>query len=291
MTVEVDVDRFHEEGYLVFRGVFDKARIADYRRKLDEGAAFAGDLLTQPDFAELVVEPLFLDVARKLLGGRPTYFGFSSVSRATTAGTASWHRDNADRLDFTGPDWSGGPYTPIRFGLYMQDHRTLSGGLMIRPKTHRADSIGLKSLAYIDTEPGDVAVWNMRILHAGGGKRLRDDPARPIDLPEAKATPPEAFLPEPEGKRYAAFVSYGLGGDPHTERYIEYLATRKFMVDLWRMSRPCERARELLAGADLDYRDIWAELGDRPGIGAHVNHVEKAHLTGERTWTAVAASH
>lgn len=291
MSIEVDVQKFHEEGYLIFRNVFDKNKIAEYRRKLDAAPPFEADLIGEPDFCELVVDPVIIGIARKILGSQPTYFGFSSISRATTAGTASWHRDNADRFDFKAPDWTGGPYTMIRFGIYMQDHKNNSGGLLLRPNTHRADSVGLKTLLYVDTQPGDLAVWNMRILHAGGGKRLRSDPERSIDIPEAAKIAPEDFLPEPEGARYAAFITYGLSGDEHTERYLDYLSTRKFMTDLWSRAKVCDRAKELLANADVHYRDVWSEIKDRPGIGANAGHVEKAHLKGETKGLEIAASH
>lgn len=291
MSVNVDLRKFNEDGYLVFRNVFDTDRITEYKRKLDTQPKFGGDLLSQEDYADLITDPLITGIARQLIGGQPTYFGCSSISRATTAGTAYWHRDNADRLDMKGPDWGGTPYTPIRFGLYMQDHRNYSGGLLLRPGTHRPDLSSSKTVAYVDTVPGDLVVWNMRLVHAGGGKRLKADPMRPIDIPEANNTPTEALIPEPEGPRYAAFLTYGLSGNEHTERFIDYLATRAYQVDLWKRSTLSARAKELLPNADLHYRDIWAEIKDKPGIGAHVNHCEKAHLAGETKWAEVAASH
>lgn len=291
MSINVDLKKFNEDGYLVLRGVFDTDRINEYKHKLDTKPKFGGDLLAQEDYAELITDPLITGIARELLGARPTYFGCSSISRATTAGTAFWHRDNADRLDMKGPDWGGGPYTPIRFGLYMQDHRNYSGGLLLRPGTHKPEKATSKTVTYVDTVPGDLVVWNMRLVHAGGGKRLKADPERPIDIPEANKTAPEDMLPDPEGARYAAFLTYGLSGDPHTERFIDYLATRAYQVDLWKRSKLSNRARELLPQADVYYRDIWADIKDKPGIGAHANHCEKAHLVGETKWAEVQASH
>lgn len=291
MMPDVDVEKFQSDGYLIFRGVFDKERVANYRAIVDSKPLIPGDLLSQPELCELVFDPVITGIAAKLLGSKPTYFGYSSMSKAGTAGTAAWHRDNADRLDPLAPDWQGGPYTLIRFGLYMQDHKNFSGGLLMRPKSHLQENFRSSTLVYADTEPGDLAVWNMRILHAGDGWRRKVDRERAIDIPESKTISPDDVLPTPPGARYAAFITYGLSGDEHTERYIDYLATRSFMTNLWQKSKLSDRAKEMLPDAPFNYRHIWSEIKDRPNIGQNAGHVEKAHLVGATKWAEVRASH
>lgn len=290
-NIEIDLDKYNSDGYILMKNVFSKDEIASWRSQLDEKPPIGGDLLNDPRFYHIVYDKRTVEVATAILGRKPTYFEFSSMNRAVSgAPFTGWHRDNADRVDPTGPDWTGGPYSCIRFGIYLQDHKRHSGGLMLRPKTHRAEHFNSNEAVYLDSEPGDLAVWDMRIVHAGLSVRRKADPNRIVDVPEMKTIDPAELLPSPEGYRYAAFISYG-ADDEHTQKYIDYLTTRAFMVGSWKRCNPCAEAMRDLPRDALNYRHVWDEIKDRPGIGANTGHVEKAHLQGAVKGDEIAASH
>jgi len=289
IDIDVDVEKFERDGYLIFRQAYTPEQVMEWRALVDATPPRSGDLLSQDCFAHFVLDPTILHIARKLLDEQPTYFGFSSISRGGSPGTVNWHRDNADRLDVEGPDWSG-PYSLIRFGIYMQDHKHHSGGLIMRPGSHLSQNFKSSELVYADTMPGDLAVWNMRILHAGEGWRSIADPEKAMDIPEANAADPATLLDQPPGKRYAMFVSYGRN-DAHTQRYIDYLSTRTFMVNIWKQSVPSDEIQASLANHDVVFRNIWSEIKDRPNIGQHAGHVEGAHLPNHPNGIEQPASH
>jgi hypothetical protein len=114
--------------------------------------------------------------------------GFSAVA---------WHRDNVNRKLGVGPDWdeSDGRYGLVRVGIYLQEfaasnfrlgfipgsHRfspeasplnrtvreaiyTLQGGLAYLGPTFQGLT---RSAEWVATEPGDIIVFDPRILHSG----------------------------------------------------------------------------------------------------------------------------
>lgn len=291
-NIMVDLDKYFSDGYLLMKNVFSKDEIASWRKQLDASPPLGGDLLNDPRFYHIVYDNRILEVAALILGKKPTYFEFSSMNRAKNDGPfTGWHRDNADRLDPTGPDWGPpNPYSCIRFGIYLQDHKRTSGGLMLRPKTHRAEHFNDKEGVYLDNEPGDLAVWDMRIVHAGLGVRRKKEPNRVVEVAEMKTIDPAELMPPHDGWRYAAFISYG-ADDQHTQNYIDYLTTREFMVGAWKRCNPCPEALRDLPRDRLNYRHIWDEIKDKPGIGANKGHVEKAHLAGAAKGAEIEASH
>src|SRR5688572_27727505 len=140
----VDTGRFWQDGYLIVRKVFSPDEIAAFREattqqfKLDEAKGLTllednvhgvkGDILSKEFLREILLDERVLDVARKILGERPVYFGDSNYQIAVPWGQTHlkgghWHKDNrrSDRDDPTGLDWQG--QNPIiRMGLYLQDH-------------------------------------------------------------------------------------------------------------------------------------------------------------------------
>jgi len=108
-------------------------------------------------------------------------------------------------------------------GIYLQDHRRHSGGLKIKAGSHLRD--GGPSIL-VDSNAGDVVVWNMRILHSGNAVRLRL-------LPNFAAIPPSSHLRRLkigedmiplwmqlplQRERAAMFMSFGVESK-HLDRY------------------------------------------------------------------------
>lgn len=252
--MDVDVDSYKYDGYLILRDVFSLAEIEEFRQKSKSWQGKPGDLLMKRDLAPLVWDNRIVEIACKLLGAQPVYFGFSSMNYGVTEQGGKWHRDNAERFDLTHADWQS-PYTIIRFGIYMQDHTKYSGGLMLRPTSHRPECVNTNKIAWADTRPGDVAVWNMRMLHAGGATLLKDFKNTAV-VPDLAEKLSKSDLVEIDmGERLAAFISYGIR-DIHLDNYIKWLKTRDFMINLWAKSTVTDFARQQLAKAGVDLLEV-----------------------------------
>jgi hypothetical protein len=235
-------DRFARDGFVVVRNVFSAPEIEDMRAcvrqqiEVDraegkfEDAFYQymgvrsgrGDLLSKIHLRGILLDPRILDTARSLLPAKPLlYFGESTYQLGSSG--RYFHRDNVDRGKAEGPDWCG-DYPLLRMGIYLQDHRRHSGGLKVRIGSHRHDG-GRACL--VDSEPGDVVVWNMRTLHSGNAVRLRFWPSFAALAPNGQLRrlrlgedmiPGWLQLPV-ERERAALFMSYGVES-PHLDRYI-----------------------------------------------------------------------
>lgn len=255
--MKIDSARYWRDGYLTIRGAFTRAEVADYRAKALANAGKGGDLLTRPDFQNFVLDPRIVTAAGELLDGDPLYFGFSSANLAVTPATGSWHRDCADRLDFTASDWQS-RYTLLRFGLYLQDHKRHSGGLNVRPTSHEAATAGTEEVAYVNSAVGDLVVWNLRTLHSGDGQRLKFPWWKDLDPKKFDRIPAWNVMPKHDS-RIALFATYAVES-VHLDYYIEYLKTRDFMLRMWNSSTMSGEVADRAAKAGLKLRDVRSEL-------------------------------
>jgi hypothetical protein len=235
------ITSFEQDGFAVVRDVFTPQEVADMRHCIElqvevdraegkfEQTFFdamgvktgQGDLISKIHLREFLLDDRILAIARALLPAKPlTYFGESTYQLGSSGRV--FHRDNVDRDKATGPDWDG-PYPLLRMGIYLQDHRRHSGGLKIKAGSHLRDD-GPSLL--VDSDAGDVVVWNMRILHSGNAVRLRL-------LPNFAAIPPSSHLrrlkigedmiplwmQQPlHRERAAMFMSFGVESR-HLDRY------------------------------------------------------------------------
>jgi Phytanoyl-CoA dioxygenase (PhyH) len=235
------VASFEQDGFAVFRDVFTAQEIAEMRRRIElqveldraqgkfEQAFFdamgvktgQGDLISKVHLRDYLLDDRILAIARALLPEKPlTYFGESTYQLGSSG--RIFHRDNVDRDKAAGPDWDG-PYPLLRMGIYLQDHRRHSGGLKIKAGSHLRND-GPSFL--VDSNAGDVVVWNMRTLHSGNAVRLRL-------LPNFAAIPPSSrlrklkigedmipqWMQQPlQRERAAMFMSFGVESK-HLDRY------------------------------------------------------------------------
>lgn len=276
---EVDVARFWKDGFIVLKGVFSRERIDAAREHiraiLEAEGRTAGktkvctrDLLSYPELAGFLYDPVVVGVVRRILGAPPVYFGDSSFQMGR--GARGWHRDNriCDRFDHVGLDWDG-DYPLIRIGIYLQDHTKHSGGLGIRVGSHRASWVAkppvprfLRRRAtllqgrpiHVGTEPGDLVVWTLRTTHTGNSVRPRPLPW--LKLPTGiEDKLPEWLSVEDERERMAMFASFAAHSD-HLNRYIDYLKTRDYARDLVKNSRATDETREAAKSQGLEVMKI-----------------------------------
>jgi hypothetical protein len=292
--ISVDPEKFHRDGYLVIKNAFTEDEVAEYRENLlaifeseDNSEDYFGDLLVNPATATFIDDGRLIEVTRQLLGGNPVYFGDSSAMYYTQDhNVCSFHKDNADRHDCDAPDWEG-DYTVLRFGLYLQDHHRQGGGLMLRARSHKSVSRYRKlevlneevfgwlngRTRYVPAEIGDLIVWNLRTTHAGMGRFIRGPIHRPVTERTQRLIP--TFMQSSVAEsRVALFASYGLAG-PHLDRYLSYLKTRTYMVDIW---RDTPYAPELFEKFEIQraelldmHHEILSDLSSGRPVGEHTH--------------------
>jgi hypothetical protein len=263
----INVDAFWENGYTIIRNAYSKEEIKSFRE-----AAFAsrdrgpGDLLSNPRLRSVLVDGRFVGIARTILGSDDIWYSGDS-SFTINSGQRGFHKDNVDRKDPNGPDWKG-RYTILRFGIYLQDHWSHTGGLNLRAKSHNTTDHSAGENVYVRTRVGDLAVWSLRTTHSGNGALLKFPRTRfpePTDIPKI----PKWRIAKADGDRLAIFAALGLN-DAHHDRYVEYMKTRTYLVNSFRASHYDDETLEQAAKAGLNVRDVAKEIEGDDSVGKNV---------------------
>ncbi len=250
----LDSATFRQRGYTIVRGLFGSEEVERLRTTVletfaemeeqgrvgtdpaAEGAikAMDGDLLSIPSLRNVLLDPRISRTVGELLGGKPVYFGDSSV-RVGANGMRAWHRDNVDRRKWRwGPDWRGS-YPLLRCGLYLQDHSHHSGGLALRPRSHDTRHPLPTLPKFVDSKAGDLVVWNLRTLHSGEVVRMRGLSTLPLS-PRLQSRLPAGMRVPDEKERIVLFMGFALSHS-HLDNYLAYLKTRDYMQGSWSHSR------------------------------------------------------
>ncbi|NNG39483.1 hypothetical protein HJ588_09385 [Flexivirga sp. ID2601S] len=263
---EVDVDAFWRDGFTIVRNVYSPEEVEELRQACRAGGgASSGDLLARPNLRRVLTDGVMIEIAQKVLGRDDiVYAGDSSFTINSTG--RGWHKDNADRVDPNAPDWRS-PYTQLRFGIYLQDHKFHSGGLNVRVGSHNKPTNQEGKIVSVRSGIGDVGVWSMRITHSANSDLLRFPPFGSTDPATAETAPPKPWKLFPKNdERIAVFAALGLDDD-HGRRYTDYLKTRTYMVNLWRNGPYTPEAIAEAEAAGLTVRDIPAEVKDDATAG------------------------
>jgi hypothetical protein len=189
-------------------------------------------LLSKELLHTVLLDERILTIARTILkSDELTYFGDSSYQIGT--GLRGFHRDNIDRTNLDGPDWKG-EYTLVRMGIYLQDHKNYSGGLKVKKGTHiNADG----KPVFVDTEIGDVAIWNMRTLHSGNAVRLKVFPNYSINSADKEGLIPSFLKKDQQKERIALFLTFALPSS-HMDRFLnEYTRKRADVIENLKSSK------------------------------------------------------
>jgi len=241
----IDKKFFEENGFLIVKQVFSPSEIADFRKKAYEQYALdtqkkldfqlpnlptkakyaKGDLLSKELFHQVLLDDRILKIARTILGSDDLiYFGDSSYQIGT--GLRGFHRDNIDRTNLDGEDWKG-EYTLIRLGIYLQDHKSYSGGLKIKAGTHKqADG----KVVFVDSEIGDVVLWSLKTIHSGNAVRLKFFPNYSINSAGKENLVPQFLKKDQQQERISLFMTFALKSN-HLNHYInEYTRKRADMI-------------------------------------------------------------
>ncbi len=262
----VDVDAFWEDGYTIIRNVYSKDEIQAMREAVFASKANGpGDLLSNPKMRSVLTDGNMVNIASQVLGSDDIwYIGDSSFT--INSGQRGFHKDNADRKDPNAPDWTNGRYTVLRFGIYLQDHWTHTGGLNLRAKSHNTTDHKFGDNVYLRTRVGDVAVWSLRTTHSGNGALLKWPWRSRFPEPREIKNLPKWKVAKPDGDRLAVFAAVGLN-DAHHDRYVEYLKSRTYIVNALRNGRFDEEALAAAKSAGLNVRDVAKEIEGDDTVG------------------------
>lgn len=259
---ELDVDAFWRDGYAILPSVYSDEEVEQMRAEAKEHCQSGGELATGP-LKHVLTDGKMVAVARKLLGTDDVIYGGDS-SATINGKIRAWHKDNTDRLDKDAPDWDD-RYTQLRFGIYLQDHKSHSGGLNLKPGAHDICDLSTGPTTYVRNDPGDLLVWSMRMTHSGAGTLLKNPDAPDPEPNEWNKFPDDEVAPVHD-ERIAVFAHVG-ANDKHARRYLDYLRNRTYIVNAWR-KRPF--SPELIAeleAAGFTVRDMPSEVIDDPRAG------------------------
>lgn len=262
---EIDVARFHEQGFTVVPRLLDsemceeltrrlEARSGRMREELERAAARGAGRRgltgwTVPDgvtryeeFWPIIFEPKLVGTVRRLLGPEARFLqhtdlhvGFSSFN---------WHRDSVARRYGVGDDWDDEevPYRIVRVGIYLQRAEGSTFRLGLVPGTHR------------HPRPDEVRTRRRIERSAGTGGHLRRVlTGRNPEPPTARwvaASGGDAVIFDPrvlhtgtpvDGPKFSIFVAFGVPNRHYVHHWYYY-----------RHMRP-----------DLGYRDVPSDLAER----------------------------
>ena len=247
-----DLSDFNRQGFLLIKKVFKPDEIIRIRELLYrarervekkhqlDSASFKkplypkwmefDELFSTPELRSvsyIVLDNRVISYAKQLIGEDLVYFGDSEFNIGTKPG--GWHKDNTHRANPNSDDWRGN-YPIIRFGLYLQDHKQHSGGLKVIPKSHmyvsrhHADGtwggrlhFGAGRGMMIDSEIGDLIVWNLRTSHSGFSVRVKFAPNLSLHPLVERIVPRVLRVPE-QKERIMINLVFGLPG-PDLDRY------------------------------------------------------------------------
>jgi ectoine hydroxylase-related dioxygenase (phytanoyl-CoA dioxygenase family) len=244
-------DTAEQFGFCIVKGLFDKERMAEIESQMAAASQTGAvpDLLSIPTIRPVLLDPDVLKIANTLLGPQLVYYGETALNYEAAAGQIThnpyrvFHADaRGTPRDINAP-WDpadGKIYRGYRFGLYFRDYSRHSGGLKVAPGSHvrgkaeydakigglfgnkrriplsNSDTIKVPAPRYelynIESEPGDLVIFSLRVYHSAGAARLKADPSLALhpqienDLWQTKR---QAFEDFPMGARNTMFFDYG----------------------------------------------------------------------------------
>ena len=269
------VDRFWDDGFLHLKNIFTIEEINSLRSEIlilaenynDDNQT---DLLSINFLDDVLLDDRILRIMNSLFGEAPMYFGDSDFGISNRDDTGTYHSDNPDRYK-DGPDWNDKRYPIIRFGLYLQDHKKNGGGVILGRRTHKKFitnryfrfifqeiiSFFNGDFKYMNSEVGDIIIWNMKTTHAGNGQFFKLF-KKPISKRLSKFIP--RFLKSKTLKNRimltGTFALEGLSLD----RYIDHLRQRKYAVQKYLNQKISDETLNKLDAKNIKYLPVHEQI-------------------------------
>ncbi|MFK8038656.1 MAG: phytanoyl-CoA dioxygenase family protein [Crocinitomicaceae bacterium] len=232
--MKIDKEKFDRDGFLLLKNVLSTDEVKLLREvayktvKEDEkkGTLFMhrfaknhlGCLSNIPEFKSLIINDKIINIAEKVLGKKPVFFGDSIFEIGI--GSRGFHKDTSERKKQNHPDWTE-DYPIIRIAFYLEDHDNYSGGLKVRIGSNKTVKTNVGKPYIIPSNAGDAIVFSLRTSHAGNAVRLKLAPSLSLHNSLEKRIPDFLKLPE-EKERISIFLTYGLKSSA-LDRYMNFM--------------------------------------------------------------------
>ena len=236
--MNVNKEKFEEDGFLLLKNILNPSEVQTLRdvayKTIEEdkktGNMFLhryaknhlGCLSNIPEFKKLILHPRVLEIAEKILGDKPTFFGDGIFEIGI--GNRGFHKDTSERKTQNHPDWTE-KYPIVRIAFYLEDHLSHSGGLKVRVGSNNTVKTNVGKPYIIPSEAGDAIVFSLRTSHAGNAVRLRLAPELSLHNSLEKRVPNFLRIPE-EKERVSIFLTYGLERGA-LDRYMKFMFNHK----------------------------------------------------------------
>lgn len=231
LKTKIDTD-----GYAIVKNLLPVETINKLRQDVIDSQNHKGDLLSNPSASWILHDTRVLDTFRDAIYGNHTcgnrvisYFGDGMVSVDREG--AGFHKDSQYRNDPNADEWSDYDYNIIRMGIYLQDHTSNSGCLVIREKSHLTHKCDEGKIINMRTGIGDVVLWKLTTTHSANGTVYRGFPSLSIN-PRINKWVPSIFktpIPKP---RAVVFITMSISNH-YLYDYMGYLKTRKYAINRW----------------------------------------------------------
>tara|TARA_B100001063_G_scaffold246808_1_gene287747 strand:+ start:2365 stop:3102 length:738 start_codon:yes stop_codon:yes gene_type:complete len=197
--------QFLEKGYIVLKSVFSKEYISEVRNKMitlssrDRSLDLSEfEVLLNEDMQKMLLNEKLIQNIKEILATKNLlYYSDSGIMiRYNPTEIFDRYHNDARGEDINVSNQE--EYPIVRLGIYFHDTKKFSGGIKIREKSHKyilfkkgykdilkaiklllfnkfysLNSLKLGKGINIETEEGDVVIWNLRTHHAGMSRRLK----------------------------------------------------------------------------------------------------------------------
>jgi ectoine hydroxylase-related dioxygenase (phytanoyl-CoA dioxygenase family) len=136
MTIDIDTNRFAQDGYVVVDGLLDAEQLAAFQREARALGAQQPErwgwneysCFRREDFRGLLKCAHLVELARRLVGDDVQLLQFDLLRVHGCAGEEDWHRDVERVFDET---------LCLSCAIYLQDTPSEAGALLVVPGSHR----------------------------------------------------------------------------------------------------------------------------------------------------------
>lgn len=238
---------FWENGYTVIRNVYSNEQIKKFRNFIKKkGEEITGsekkdwrilkgegmkDVMSYDELRDSLLNETLIKSIKKILDDEEIYYWGYSRFRYNEKTYRNIHNDakNDNQNPFKTK------YPILRIGIYLQDHKNFSDGLKIFKKSCHSFKLGrtllkkvFKEREYryllpqrfnsinIDSQAGDVIIWNLRTCHSANALRVKyfkNLSIRPSIENLLEKYFPQIFLPR-ENDRAVIFSDFGKMSEP-----------------------------------------------------------------------------
>ena len=245
MNTSKNLEILRKNGWLLIKNFFDDTFCDNLRESCitaSKDGMVTADLLSNKYTNHLFTNEKFIKIISELLGDKPVYFGDSGYQIASVKGNVphGFHKDCVDRKNQKGIDWEE-DYSLIRVGIYLQDHKNFSEGLVVRTNSHKTPDLTVGKKVNVPSQKGDIIIWYLTTTHSGNARRIKGITNLVLmgDKTGSRLSNwlyhnlPKNLIQPSEKDRVALFLTFGKN-DRHLKRYINYLKHRSYMVDIWK---------------------------------------------------------